>query len=154
MKKIIVSILTIAFVALSSVFTYAQTNNVYTIYVREGCQHCARVKAWVTSVGLDNNVVYIETFNNPENQAKLEAEFKKYNAPQSDMGVPFLLVSDTEYHVGSLPIIEFLGKKFNKDTTQVTEYQASTADTIFLLLGGTFLFAIVGYGMYSLTKKK
>src|SRR5690554_112013 len=113
MKKLFTLMFTTLFIAFSASFSYAAEENTevettaetetpqkYDIFVREGCPHCAQVKRWVTQNNLQDNVNYIETLNNTQNQKKLEEMFKKYDAPANEQGVPFMVVSDSEYRVG------------------------------------------------------
>ncbi|MBI2356925.1 glutaredoxin family protein [Candidatus Dojkabacteria bacterium] len=151
MKKILTIIAGIFFLLFSLAPLYAEEAPL-KLYVREGCQHCAKVKAFLNQYSLNDKVEIIETLNNQENIDKLDAEFKKYNAPQSDQGVPFMIVSDTEYLVGDQPIIKYFSDKYDI-VVKEPEYKSSATDTVFMIIGGTALLAVLGYGLYSVFKK-
>jgi glutaredoxin len=124
------------------------------LYVREGCSHCAKVKAFLDKYNLNDKVKILETFNNEANTKELDSWFVKLNVTDpNEKGVPFLVVDDKTYLVGDVPIIEKLSKD-NNITIDVTEYQSSTSDTIFLVIGGFVLFGVLGYGIVSSFKKK
>lgn len=136
------------------------SDRVFDIYVREGCPHCAQVKAWVKSNDLEDKVNYIETYNNPGNVEKLDNQFEKYDAPNSDRGVPFMPVDDDTYVVGDTPIINLLASEFGREgvevtnNTQTTQVESSGSDRIILIVGALLLFGIVGYGIYSTVTKQ
>lgn len=124
------------------------------LYVREGCPHCEKVDAFLEKNNLKNFVIRNETFNNEEKQKELEAWFVKLNVTDvNQKGVPFLVIDDKTYFVGDVDIIKYIAGK-NNIVVQEPQYQASTADTIFLAVGGIVLFGVIGYGVYSSFKKK
>lgn len=157
MKKILIAI--VLFLGLSTL-SFAQTDITTTqdtklvLYVREGCVHCAKVKAFLTKYNLEDQVKIVETYNQPDNQKELESWFTKLNVTDpNQMGVPFLVINDSEYFVGDVPIIDYLAKK-NNITVEAETYSTSTADMIFLGIGGLFLFGVLGYGVYTKIGKK
>jgi glutaredoxin len=154
MKKILVA-LVLAFVFLFPLTVSAQeVGDKPLLYVRKGCSHCAKVDAFLIKYNLEDKVQKIETLNNEENTKQLNSWFTKLNVTDTNQqGVPFLVIDDKTYLVGDVPIIEYLAKQDNI-TIEVDEYQSSTADTIFLAVGGLLLFGVLGYGVYSSFKKK
>lgn len=154
MKKLLV-VLVLAFVLMFPVVVSAQeVGDKPLLYVRKGCPHCAKVEVFLTKYNLEDKVIKIETLNNEEKTKELNAWFTKLNVTDpNQQGVPFFVIDDKTYLVGDVPIIEYLAKQ-NNITIDVEEYQSSTADTIFLAVGGLFLFGILGYGVYSSFKKK
>lgn len=124
------------------------------LFVRKGCPHCAKVEAFLDKYNLRENVEFKETFNNEANTKEMGDWFTKLNVTDPNQrGVPFLVVDDKTYYVGDIPIIEYLAEKNNIEV-DVSEYQSSMADTIFLVVGGLVLFGVVGYGLYSSFAKK
>lgn len=124
------------------------------LYVRQGCPHCAKVEAFLDKYNLNDTVKMIETYNNEANTNELNSWFTKLNVTDpNQQGVPFLVVDDKTYFVGDEPIIQYLAAQHNI-TIDPNEYQSSTADSVFLLIGGLVLFGVIGYGIYNSLKKK
>lgn len=153
MKNILLVILTIfSFFLVLSNTVYAQDK--YTIFVTAGCPHCAKVEAFIKKYGLEDKVDFKQTYNNEVNQKGLVEAGKKYNIPDNQLGVPFMVVDDTTYYMGDQPIIDFFANKYNLDISDMTEYNTSISDIIFLAIGGLVLFGILVYGVYSIFNKK
>lgn len=152
MKNLIISLillLTIPFTVFAQ-----EVGDKPILYVREGCVHCAKVDAFLEKNNLKDTVVIKETFNNEANQKELGEWFTKLNVTDpNQQGVPFLVVDEKTYFVGDAPIIEYIANK-NNIVVEVEEYQSSTADSIFLVVGGLLLFGVLGYGIASSLKKK
>lgn len=147
MKKILLTIL----IFLSfSLISFAQEEK-EKIYVRKGCAHCLKVEAFVEKYELKDRVEVIETYNDEEKTNELNSHFSRLNI--SNAGVPFMLIGENEYYMGDTPIIKYLAQKY-EITIEESEYQTSTSDVVFLSLGGLFLFSVLGYGLYSMLKKK
>lgn len=154
MKTILTALTTVLLILISTTSIKAEeaTDTYPRIYVRQGCQYCAKVQAFLNQYSLNDKVEVIETFNNADKQKELESMFKKYNAPTSDQGVPFMVVSESEYMVGDKPIVAYFSEKYDIEVVE-PEYQSSTSDTIFMVIGGALLLAVLGYGLYSVFKK-
>lgn len=152
MKRILSVIATVFFFTLSTTSTFAAEEAKLDLYVRQGCSHCAKVQLFLNTNDLNDKVNRIETFNNADNQKKLEDIFKKYNVPAENQGVPFMVLSETEYLVGEPPIVNYFAEKYNIEIKE-EEYKSSTSDTIFMVLGGSVMLAVLGYGLYSVFKK-
>lgn len=154
MKKILIA-LVLAFVFVFPLTVSAQeVGDKPLLYVRKGCPHCAKVEAFLIKYNLEDKVEKIETLNNEEKTKELNSWFTKLNVTDpNQQGVPFFVIDEKTYLVGDVPIIEYLAKE-NNITIEVEEYQSSTADTIFLAVGGLLLFGVLGYGVYSSFKKK
>ncbi len=153
MKKFLVILTTLVTISLLSINgVYAEEK--YTIFVREGCQYCAKVKAFVAKYGLEDKVDFRETYNNEENSNAFIEAGKKYNVPDTQLGVPFMIVDEDTYLMGDQPMFDFFAQKYNLDISDLTEYQTSTSDMVFLVIGGLSLFGILGYGIYSMLNKK
>lgn len=152
MKKLLSVVATIFFFTLSVTSTFAAEEAKLDLYVRQGCPHCAKVEQFLNTNKLTDKVNKIETFNNTENQNKLNDLFKKYNVPAANQGVPFLVVSETEYLVGEPQIVNYFAEKYDIEITD-QGYQSSTTDTLFMVLGGSVLLGVLGYGLYSVFKK-
>lgn len=152
LKVIVMTIFSFFF--LSTVAFAQEIKDKPLLYVRKGCPHCAKVEAFLNKYNLNDKVEKIETFNNEEKAKELDSWFKKLNVTDSNqMGVPFLVVDEKTYFVGDVPIIDYLAKQ-NNITVEPEVYQSSTADMIFLGLGGLVLFGVLGYGIYTSIKKK
>ena len=150
MKRVLAFIIGIFFLSVTPLLAVDELP--LKMYVRQGCTHCAKVKEFLNTNNLKDKVTELETYNNTENQKMLDEEFKKYDVPNEQRGVPFMVVSDTEYLVGDQPIIQYFADKYNIKVEDQS-YQSSPSDTIFLVLGGTVLYAVLGYGLYSVFKK-
>ena len=94
----------------------------YTIYVGDGCPHCANVEAYVEKNDLTKifPIVFKEVYNNRENAKEFNEVADKIGAPLNKRGVPFM-VYGKEYWIGDTPIISVLDDKYeiwklNKDT--------------------------------------
>ena len=128
---------------------------VLTLYVRQGCPHCANVEAFMAKYGITDKVKIVETLNVQSAIDELTGWYDKFKLAADQRGVPFLLVNGTSYYEGDTPIIDYLTKTFNitvvPDTTTTS---TSTADIIFVLAGGLILFSILGYGIYTMIGKK
>ncbi|MCK9368516.1 glutaredoxin family protein [Candidatus Dojkabacteria bacterium] len=126
---------------------------VLTLYVREGCTHCATVKAFISKYNITDKVTIVETLNVQTAITELNAWYDKFKLTTTDRGVPFLVVDGSSYYEGDTPIIDYLTKTFSitvvPDTTPV-----STTDTLFVVIGGLILFSILGYGIYTMIGKK
>lgn len=160
MKKILLSLaifLCFSFVSFaqeSDALPVELNDNKPLLYVRQGCSHCAKVDAFLEKYNLEDQVLRLETYNEPENQKALEEWFKTLNVTDpNQQGVPFLVIKSNTYLVGDVPIIEYLAKE-NNITIEKSEYSTSTADMIFLGVGGLFLFGVLGYGVYTIFSKK
>ncbi len=153
MKNLLLFIITIfSFFLVLSNTVFAEEK--FTIFIRTGCQYCANVEAFVKKYGLEDKVNFRQTYNNEENQNAFIEAGKKYNVSDNQLGVPFMMVDDTTYYMGDKPIIDFFAQKYNLDISDMTEYNTSTSDVIFLAIGGLALFGILGYGVYSMFNKK
>lgn len=153
MKNILTAIIATLVISFFTTSVQAEEETIPKIYVRQGCQYCAKVDAFLRANDLEDKVERVETLNNAENQKELEELFNKYNAPEADRGVPFMVLSETEYLVGDRPIIKHLSEKYDIEVVE-EEYSTSTSDIVFMILGGTFMLSILGYGLYSAFKKK
>jgi glutaredoxin len=123
------------------------------IYTTTTCPHCKNVKAFVST----NNVQNVE-FRNVDTDQKFLDEFNalysKYNTPEANRGVP-VLEADGALISGDQPIIAYLTKVFNVTPKPIdTTIQTSSSDWAFIGIGGFVLFAIIGYGVYSVLNKK
>src|SRR5688572_8328084 len=154
MKKFLIA-LVLAFALIFPLSVNAQPiGDKPILSVREGCPHCAKVKAFLDKNNLTSTLEIKETFNNEANSKEMESWFTKLHVTDPNQnGVPFLILDDKTYLVGDVPIIEYLAEKHNI-TIDITEYESSPADTIFLAVGGLLLFGVLGYGVYSSLKKK
>jgi glutaredoxin len=123
------------------------------LFVREGCPHCAKVDAFMEEHDLTDQVERVETYNNEENIAQMEEWFDHFAIAESQRGVPFMVVDDETYYAGDTPIIQYMADQ-NDIEVKPEEYQSSTSDTAILLLGGLFLAGVLGYGIYSMFRKK
>jgi glutaredoxin len=133
--------------------TTAAPSPVLTLYVREGCTHCAAVKAFIAKYNITDKVKTVETLNIPAAEAELNTWYDKFQVATADRGVPFLVIDGKSYLEGDTPIIDYLTKTFNitvvADTTPT-----STTDIVFVVAGGLILFSILGYGIYTMIGKK
>lgn len=155
MKKILILLVCFAFPFISFAQESVTSPDLLdlTLYVRQGCSHCAKVEAFITKYNIVDNVVIRDTFENQGYTDELNGYFDKFKIEEGARGVPFLVINGIEYKAGDTPIIEYLTDTFN--ITVVDEkYQTSTSDMIFLGIGGLFLFAVLGYGIYTIVKKK
>jgi glutaredoxin len=123
------------------------------LFVREGCPHCAKVDSFMNEYSLTDQVERVETLNNNEEIALMEEWFDHFELPANQRGVPFMVVDNDTYYAGDTPIIQYLADQ-NDIEIVAEEYQATMSDTVILLVGGGFLAAVLGYGIYSMFKKK
>ena len=124
-----------------------------TLYVRQGCPHCAAVEAFMTKYNITDKVKIVETLNVQSAITELTGWYDKFKLADADRGVPFLVIDGTSYKEGDTPIIDYLTTAFNITVTPDTT-PASTTDTLFVVVGGLVLFAILGYGVYTMIGKK
>jgi glutaredoxin len=156
-KKLLLAI-TLLFVSVLPVFAHkgdqehvVDDKPVY--FVRAGCPHCAKVDAFMEEYDLTDQVERVETYNDNENIALMEEWFDHFDLPEAQRGVPFLVVDDETYYAGDSPIIQYMADQ-NDIEVKAEEYQSSMSDTAVLLLGGIFLAGVLGYGVYSMLRKK
>lgn len=134
----------------------AQSEGVYTIYVHEQCPHCKDVEKFVALNGLENNVNYIQLYNQEDNYDELITIFEENNIPEADQGWPFLIVNEDpfEYVVGGDPIIDFLTEEFNVDVVEGPKKDVSSGGKVLLGVGGIVLLGVLGYGLFSILGKE
>lgn len=156
LKKLILA-LVVVFLSVPMVF--AQGDNGPSVgdkpilFVRQGCPHCAKVDAFMTEYNLSSQVERKETLNNQTNLDLMDDWFDHFDVAQAQRGVPFLVVDNETYYAGDTPIIQYMADQ-NDIEVKAEEYESSMSDTLVLGLGGIFLAAVLGYGVYSMFKKK
>ena len=80
-----------------------------TLYVGEGCPHCAVVKQYIKEKGLDRSyaIGIKEVYFNRENAQELTKLFEERNIPLLERGVPVLL-AEGKFYVGADKIKDYL----------------------------------------------
>ncbi len=145
----------------SNISATADTAPAYILYVSKTCPHCKAVEEWIREHSLERKVEYKEVYDNPDNQEEMVREQRKRNVPQNQVGsVPFMPVGDSDYRSGDAPIISYIADQEGLDAGKwkvenvdnagavQTEQGQSLGDVIILVLGGTVLAVIAGYGIY------
>src|SRR5688572_4957695 len=95
MKKILIALVLSLALLLPAAVNAQTIGDKPILYVREGCPHCAKVKAFLSKYNLTDSLEIKETFNNPANTAEMESWFKKLNVTDpNEKGVPFLVIDD------------------------------------------------------------
>jgi len=149
--KYLLQFIAVFFISMcSSVFA----NDIPRIYVREDCPHCANVEAFILENNLQDSVEIIDVMKDEKKALELAEWFDKLSVKDEQRGVPFMVADEEKYFSGDLPIVEYLGNKYGIDIKSETEYQVSTSDTVFLVIGGLVVFAVFGYGVYSMFSKR
>ena len=86
---------------------------IYTIYVGDGCPHCANVEAYVGKNNLTEifPIVFKEIYNDRQNAQEFNKVATEIGAPLNQRGVPFM-VYGKQYWIGDTPIISVLSDKY------------------------------------------
>jgi len=85
---IITSILAMFFFSDTQVLAQESATIKLTIYVSEGCQHCAKVEKFVELNDLTERIEYRDTANSEDYANQLSELFDNYGTPQEERGVP------------------------------------------------------------------
>lgn len=88
-------------------------SQVYTIYIGQGCPHCANVEAYVSENKLDKifPITFKEVYYDRANAQEFTAVAEKLGAPLNKRGVPFMVYGG-QYWIGDTPIIKVLGDRY------------------------------------------
>lgn len=128
----------------------SENNSELILYVRQGCGHCSKVKAFISNNDLDDEVE-IKDLGVDEGAVEEFNQFLDDNeVPIEERGVPVLRYEDDRWAMGDTPIIEYLRDRYDiKEDKDWTE-------TILLVGGTAVLTLFLGYGVYNalLNKKK
>jgi cytochrome c biogenesis protein CcdA/glutaredoxin len=107
------------------------TEEEITIYVGDGCPHCAVVEEYVEDEGVEEylDVEFKEVYNDRGNAAEFHERATELGLPLGSLGVPFLVVGD-EHFVGDKPIIAFFEEQIGllEDDEPVVEPGGGTVD--------------------------
>lgn len=107
--RILSSVAGLLFVLLFLPAIVRSQGNAMTLYVGEGCPHCAAVKQYIKEKGLDRSyaIEIKEVYFNRENAQELTRLFEEHNIPLLEQGVPALLAEGKVY-VGADKIKDYL----------------------------------------------
>lgn len=156
MKKLLLTIILFIVFIPSTIFAQEVESSKPTMYIREGCSHCAAVEAFLEENELIDEVNIMETYNNEENQAELDQWFERLSVPTNQMGVPFMVYEDgTKYLGGDTPIISYFSELFDIEITEEdTKLPTSSSDSAILMIGALVMLGVVGYGIYTIFSKE
>ena len=154
MKKLLIILSTVFLVTISASIISAQELEKPKLFVREGCSHCAKVKAFLEKYELTDQVEILDAAESEDIDQVLTGWYDNFDIPQQERGVPFLVLDQTDYMIGDTPIIEYFAEE-NGIEIEEEDYETSTSDTVFLAIGAFIMLVVFGYGIYSafVTKK-
>ncbi|MDD3661509.1 MAG: glutaredoxin domain-containing protein [Candidatus Dojkabacteria bacterium] len=120
---------------------YAQQ---YTLYVQEGCTHCAKVEAFIEENGLEEEFAIRDVLIDTEAGEEYTAFLDEEAVPLQQRGVPLMVYDGGQWLSGGVPIIDFLRERHGIEEPE----DPVGSDDILLLGGGAIIIAaIVGYGV-------
>ncbi len=122
------------------------TQELPTLYVREGCSHCATVKAFMSANGIEDQVIVRDIIEDPKASEDYTSFMEANEVPLSERGaVPVLTYDENKWITGDTPIITYLAEKHD---IELPEKNTSNNDNdLLLVLGGSIILIIVGYGI-------
>lgn len=134
------------------------TESEVIIFVREGCQYCAQVEAFLEDKGVIDQVIIKDINEDPENAAQYNQVADEAGIPVNERGIPLLYV-DGEVISSADIIITRLGEIFQvpiegylPEETQSDGSEASPA--VIISIFGVGVVAIVGVLLLTKEKKK
>ncbi len=81
----------------------------WTLYVGRGCQHCAKVEAFVAAAsGEYTDVAVEEVFSDAANREAFLARTARLGIPQENLGIPLLVAPDGRHATGDVAVIALL----------------------------------------------
>ena len=88
-------------------------NTKITIYVGDGCPHCAKVEEHIADNEYDEifDITFKEVYHNKENAAEFNSVAEKLGVDLFKRGVPFMVVGE-KYFIGDKPINNYLDEQY------------------------------------------
>ena len=91
-------------------------NSDITLYIGQGCPHCAKVEEFIKANKVDEKIAFDlkEVWYNKDNANDLNAKADICKIPQNDLGVPLLFDKpNSKCYVGEDEITNFFNSKIN-----------------------------------------
>jgi glutaredoxin len=130
---------------LFSAVPMARSEDKPTLYVREGCAHCAKVEAFLDEHSLTDTVVIRDIILDPKASEDYTAFMEEQNVPLSEQGaVPVLVYDGDKWISGDTPIIEYLADVNN---IKLEDPQTEGSNIALMAAGGIIVLVVFGYGI-------
>ncbi|MBN1618006.1 hypothetical protein JW887_01525 [Candidatus Dojkabacteria bacterium] len=130
-------------------FDNFDTEKKYILYVQEGCPHCAKVKGFIETNGLEGDFDIRNTTLDSTANDKFLQYTSDNEVAMDEIGVPFLVISKDEWISGDQPVIDYLSSEYD-----IKEKFTPDGNFALLLVGSLFIITILGYGIFNMTNAK
>lgn len=123
----------------------------YTLYVQEGCTHCAKVEKFIEDTGLSEEFAIKDVLVDTAAGEAYTEFLDEKEVPLQQRGVPLMVYDGDLWLSGDVPIIDFLRERHD-----IAEPETPVESDDILLLGGgaIIIAAIVGYGVVNSLRGK
>lgn len=126
----------------------AFAEDVMTLYVKEGCPHCAKVEQYIQDNSLESHFNIRNVTTDSGADQEFTAFMEASNVPEMSQGVPFLVYDGTQWISGDQPIIDFVAQRYGLKAED-TKVSFSSSDYVTIIIGGLVVTFIIGYGIFN-----